>query len=199
MPRRIADSLCRIATGAAIRVETAAPDEPVYAAVDRPVILALSHDAELTHIAPADLVDRCLLVDLPGIAPRQRCRNAVLAAAYRDLRPEILGALCSAGGYQRLRIDGEGGSGRGYPCDGVGETVRFGDLALSQPASAALAAEHVRSAKVHCDAAAGNPRPAAPLTVRATHLLDETGCRKRLPSPSFCGTRRRSKAANDSI
>lgn len=128
MPRRIADSLCRIATGAAIRVETAAPDEPVYAAVDRPVILALSHDAELTHIAPADLVDRCLLVDLPGIAPRQRCRNAVLAAAYRDLRPEILGALCSAGGYQRLRIDGEGGSGRGYPCDGVGETVRFGDL-----------------------------------------------------------------------
>lgn len=95
MPRRIADSLCRIATGAAIRVETAAPDEPVYAAVDRPVILALSHDAELTHIVPADLVDRCLRVDLPGIAPRQRCRNAVLAAAYRDLRPEILGALCA--------------------------------------------------------------------------------------------------------
>ena len=199
MPRRIADSLCRIATGAAIRVETAAPDEPVYAAVDRPVILALSHDAELTHIAPADLVDRCLLVDLPGIAPRQRCRNAVLAAAYRDLRPEILGALCATAAINVCGSMARAGAAAAIHAMVSARRCGSGISTLSQAASAALAAEHVRSAKVHCDAAAGNPRPAAPLTVRATHLLDETGCRKRLPSPSFCGTRRRSKAANDSI
>ncbi|MCL4837518.1 MAG: hypothetical protein KJ058_06115 [Thermoanaerobaculia bacterium] len=92
LPAALADSLCRIATGAGFAARQLYSDsEQEVLEASRPVLLTSIGEAPL---ARPDLADRALSVVLP---PRRRFRpDADLAREFEAARPRALGALLDA-------------------------------------------------------------------------------------------------------
>ncbi len=93
IPPWLSDALCRLATGGGLSKRELYTDaDEVLLEARRPVLLTA-----IAEVATAsDLLDRCLTVTLPAIAPDQRRTEADLDAALAQARPVILGALLDA-------------------------------------------------------------------------------------------------------
>lgn len=93
IPPWLSDALCRLATGGGLSKRELYTDaDEVLLEARRPVLLTA-----IAEVATAsDLLDRCLTVTLPAIAPDQRRTEADLDAALARARPVILGALLDA-------------------------------------------------------------------------------------------------------
>lgn len=89
----LSDALCRMSTGGgfATREMYADADEVIFDA-QRPVILTSISDVATR----ADLLDRCLLLQLPTIPEEKRRTDDEIATALEAIRPRVLGALLDA-------------------------------------------------------------------------------------------------------
>ncbi|HLJ64227.1 MAG TPA: hypothetical protein VKT70_08985, partial [Stellaceae bacterium] len=87
---RLADALCRLATGAGISYREKGHAEPIQLYLKRPIILTVTVD----FVPPPDLVARALIVTLPDLTPETRRSEPELYVAFRDAFPQILGGLC---------------------------------------------------------------------------------------------------------
>jgi hypothetical protein len=93
IPSWLSDALCRLATDGAFSRRTLFTDgeETVFRS-QRPVLLT-----SITDVATRpDLLDRCIVVDLPPIPEERRRTEAELWAAFKTAWPRILGALLDA-------------------------------------------------------------------------------------------------------
>ena len=87
------DCLCRLATGGGFSTRTLYEnDEETIFDAQRPVIIN-GIDEVATR---ADLLDRCLMINLPRMEQDQRRPEAELWSTFDRARPRILGALLSA-------------------------------------------------------------------------------------------------------
>jgi hypothetical protein len=87
------DCLCRLSTGGGFSTRTLYEnDEETIFTATRPVIINGIEEVATR----ADLLDRCLLLNLPRIEQDQRRPEAELWRAFEEARPRILGALLSA-------------------------------------------------------------------------------------------------------
>ena len=93
LPVWLSDDLCRLATGGgfATRELYSDDEEKIFSAL-RPVILN-----GIEEIATrSDLLDRCILLELPMIPKEQRRNEADFLREFEEKRPLILGALLDA-------------------------------------------------------------------------------------------------------
>jgi hypothetical protein len=93
VPGWLSDALCRLSTGGgfATRELYSDDDEKIFSAL-RPVILN-----GIEEIATrSDLLDRCILLELPTISKERRRVEADLWREFEEARPRILGALLDA-------------------------------------------------------------------------------------------------------
>ncbi|HWB11539.1 MAG TPA: DUF3854 domain-containing protein [Pirellulales bacterium] len=93
LPAWLSDALCRLSTGGgfATRELFSDGDEVIFDAM-RPAILT-----SIVELAErSDLLDRCLLVNLPPIGDERRRDEKTLWAEFEAARPKILGALFDA-------------------------------------------------------------------------------------------------------
>jgi hypothetical protein len=101
IPQWLSDGLCRLATGGALAAGASpANGERTMIHPQRPVILNGIEE----FVAPSDLIDRAVFLDLPPIAPdRRRCAEEFWDAFHVDY-PRILGGLLDAvvGGLREL-------------------------------------------------------------------------------------------------
>ncbi len=89
----LSDCLCRLATGGgfATRELYSDADEAILNA-QRPVVFTAIEDVA----SRGDLLDRCIVLNLPAIPEDKRRPEAELWAAFEAARPRLLGALLSA-------------------------------------------------------------------------------------------------------
>jgi hypothetical protein len=89
----LSDGLCRLSTGGGFATrELYENDAEILLEAQRPVILN-----GIEEIATrSDLLDRCLLFNLPTIPKSERRSEADFWRDFYDARPRILGALCDA-------------------------------------------------------------------------------------------------------
>jgi len=90
----LSDALCRIATGSAFAARTlyADCDETLMAAVKPAVLNGISDVLERD-----DLRDRAIIVNLPPIAADRRTSEHAVWQAFREIHPQVLGALLDTG------------------------------------------------------------------------------------------------------
>lgn len=89
----LSDCLCRLSTGGGFSTRTLFEnDQETVFDAQRPVIINGIDDVATR----ADLLDRCLLLNLPRIEQAQRRSEAAIWAGFRAARPRILGGLLSA-------------------------------------------------------------------------------------------------------
>jgi hypothetical protein len=90
LPGWLSDCLCRMATGGGFATRMLfQDDEEVIFDAQRPAIVN-----GIDQIASrADLLDRCLMIDVPRIAPHKRRSEAELWKGFEGARPRIFGAL----------------------------------------------------------------------------------------------------------
>jgi hypothetical protein len=89
----LSDALCRLATGGGFATRMLYEnDEEVIFDAQRPVILNGIEDLSFR----SDLMDRCLVVELPRIEPSRRRAETVFWREFEQARPRILGALLDA-------------------------------------------------------------------------------------------------------
>src|SRR5581483_9581737 len=103
IPGWLSDALCRLSTGRgfATRELYSDDDEKIFSAL-RPVILN-----GIEEIATrSDLLDRCILLELPTISKEKRRVEADFWREFEEARPRILGALLSgvAAGLKNLAM-----------------------------------------------------------------------------------------------
>jgi hypothetical protein len=101
LPSDLSDALCSLSTcgGFATRTLYTDDEETIFRAV-RPILLN-----GIEGVAPrSDLMDRCVMVELPRIEGQCRKAKAEFWTAFTAARPRILGALLNvvAGALQRL-------------------------------------------------------------------------------------------------
>ena len=97
----LSDGLCRLATGGGFAGRALfSNDERVVLHAQRPVILNGIEE----FVQRGDLSDRTVFLNLPPIAPGQRCREDEFWPAFYLDRPRILGGLLDAvaGGLREL-------------------------------------------------------------------------------------------------
>lgn len=97
----LSDALCRISTGGGFSTRELYTDqEEIIFDSQRPVLLTSIEEVATR----SDLLDRCLVVQLPTIREDQRRPEAELYAAFEEARPAIFGALLDgvATAIQRL-------------------------------------------------------------------------------------------------
>jgi hypothetical protein len=93
LPPWLSDGLCRLSTGGGFATRELYENEAeVLLDAQRPVLL--NGIEELT--TRGDLVDRCLLFNLPTIPKGRRRSEAEFWREFYEARPRILGALCDA-------------------------------------------------------------------------------------------------------
>ena len=93
IPPSISDALCSLMTGGGFGTrELYSDDEEIIIDVARPVFLNGIADVATR----ADLLDRCVLLNLPPIAETERREERELDAAFGLAHPRILGALLDA-------------------------------------------------------------------------------------------------------
>lgn len=94
IPPWLSDGLCRLATGGGYAARALyTDDDEIVIDVQRPVILTGITDV----VTAPDLLDRCLLVELDAIAPKdRRTERALLAAWAAGPQRRLIGTLCSA-------------------------------------------------------------------------------------------------------
>jgi hypothetical protein len=93
LPGWLSDALCRLSTGGGFATrELYTDDEEVLFEAQRPVILNGIEEVA----SQGDLLDRMLVLDLPGIEEDQRRREDTFNQAFEAARPQILGALLDA-------------------------------------------------------------------------------------------------------
>jgi hypothetical protein len=93
LPAWLSDALCRIATGGGLATRTLYTDlDETLIDVMKPILLT-GIDSPATR---GDLVDRALVVALPAMADEARGDEAALWQRYAAIRPQLVGALCSA-------------------------------------------------------------------------------------------------------
>jgi hypothetical protein len=89
----LSDALCCLATGGAYATRTLyTDDDETILVAERPIILNGIEDIGTR----SDLLDRCLMVDLPRIEASQRRSEDALWQEFEKARPRILGALLNA-------------------------------------------------------------------------------------------------------
>jgi hypothetical protein len=102
IPRWLSDGLCRLATGGALPAHASWSAERAVIHAQRPVILNGIDE----FARRSDLIDRCVILDLPPIAARnRRCEDEFWQAFHHDYR-RILGALLDvlAGSLRELPL-----------------------------------------------------------------------------------------------
>lgn len=100
---RLSDALCRLATGGGFSTRTLYEnDEETIFNVKRPVILNCIEEA----VTRSDLLDRCLILNLPRIEEGKRRPEKQLNAEFELARPAILGGLLTAVA-EALRNEGQ--------------------------------------------------------------------------------------------
>jgi energy-coupling factor transporter ATP-binding protein EcfA2 len=91
----ISAALSALSSGTSVNIpHSASPREPLASSIARPIILAVppSVAAKLDpHLAA-----RALLVRFPELSPSRRRTEAALHAAFAELHPALLGAICRA-------------------------------------------------------------------------------------------------------
>ena len=93
IPLTMSDGLCRLSTGGGLSTrELYSNAEEVVFDATRPISLNGIDDI----VARADLLSRSLVLTLPPLKPAQRRQEKVMLAEFEDLRPRLLGALCTA-------------------------------------------------------------------------------------------------------
>lgn len=93
VPSWLSDALCRLSTGGgfATRELYTDQDEIIFDAM-RPVMLTSIEEVATR----SDLLDRCLIVWLPSIPEEKRRSEEEIMVAFKDVQPQILGALFDA-------------------------------------------------------------------------------------------------------
>lgn len=93
LPSKISDALCRFATGGGFAERKLYTNrEEVLVHIQRPIILN-----GIDEIATrGDLLDRAVVVHLPVIADTARLEESIAQTRFDDLRPGLLGGLCTA-------------------------------------------------------------------------------------------------------
>lgn len=117
LPLWFSDMLCRLSTGGGLATRELYSDaEEVLFEAQRPVILT-----GIEEIASqGDLLDRILILELPGIDDDHRCTEANFWKAFEQGRPLILGAL----------LDGVSGALRVLPTITLSGLPRMADFAV---------------------------------------------------------------------
>ena len=117
VPPWLSDALCRLSTGGgfATRELYTDMDEIIFDS-QRPVMLTSIEEVATR----SDLLDRCLVVWLPTIPTERRRAEADLMTAYKEVRPQILGAL----------LDGVSAALRNLPTVKLDGLPRMADFAL---------------------------------------------------------------------
>lgn len=93
IPPSVSDALCSLMTGGGFGTrELYSDDEEILIDVARPVLLNGIADVATR----ADLLDRCVLLNLPPIEEKDRKEETDLDPAFEVARPRILGALLDA-------------------------------------------------------------------------------------------------------
>jgi hypothetical protein len=117
IPDWLSDSLCCLATGAGFGTRTlyTDSDETLFQAT-RPIILTAIEDV----VTRADLMDRCLCVELEPIPDSQRRTEVEIEAEFSRVQPLILGAL----------LDGVAVALRSLPTTRLSTLPRMADFAL---------------------------------------------------------------------
>jgi hypothetical protein len=89
----LSDALCRLATGGGFATRTLYEndDETIFNAA-RPILLNGIEDIGTR----SDLLDRCLIIDLPRIDPKHRRTEKAFWSEFEVAQPRILGALLNA-------------------------------------------------------------------------------------------------------
>jgi hypothetical protein len=102
VPAWLSDCLCRLSTGGGFSTRTLYEnDEETIFESQRPLIINGIDDVATR----ADLLDRCLILNLPRIEQEQRRPEAELKKAFEEARPRILGALLSAVSVALREVD----------------------------------------------------------------------------------------------
>lgn len=90
VPPWLSDALCRLSTGGGFATrELYSDQDEVIFDTQRPLLLTSIEEVA----SRSDLLDRCLVVWLPAIPQDRRKTEAELFKAFREVRPQILGAL----------------------------------------------------------------------------------------------------------
>lgn len=93
---RFSAALCRLSSGAGFSLrQPHDPREPVPFHLQRPIILTLNRSSGATLGDPA-LADRALIVNLKPIPAAARRPESDIWREFEKLRPQLLGALCTA-------------------------------------------------------------------------------------------------------
>lgn len=93
VPPWLSDAFCRLSTGGGFTTRELYTDQDeVIFDSQRPVLLTSIEEVATR----SDLLDRCLIVWLPSIPENRRRSEAELFEAFREVRPQILGALLDA-------------------------------------------------------------------------------------------------------
>jgi len=84
----LADTMCRITSGAGLALKLDDHDAPVQQTIRRPILLVITPDCTL----PKSIADRALFVDLPPLESPQP--EPILVETLAAHLPKIFGALC---------------------------------------------------------------------------------------------------------
>jgi len=89
----LADALCRLSSGlgATFREAPGPAHEPLQQYYKRPILLTVTERFQ----CPDDIAKRALVVTLPPLTSQTRSEESLMAL-FRQTRPAILGALCTA-------------------------------------------------------------------------------------------------------
>src|SRR5262249_17026526 len=91
--RELSDALCCLATGGSYATRTLyTDDDETIIAAENPILLNGIEDIGTR----SDLLDRCLIVELPRIEPKHRRPKDTFWTEFDKARPRILGALLDA-------------------------------------------------------------------------------------------------------
>jgi len=166
VPPWLSDALCRMSTGGgfATRELCTDQDEVIFQS-QRPVLLTSIEEVATR----SDLLDRCLVVWLPGIPETKRRPEAEMFQAFRAARPQILGVL----------LDAVAGALKALPSTKLDRLRRMADFALwATAAETALGCPH----NTFLAAYAGNRASANEVALGASlvarpliEMLDEQG------------------------
>jgi hypothetical protein len=108
----LSDALCSLATGGGFATRTLySDDDETILVAERPIILNGIEDVGFR----SDLLDRCLIVELPRIEPDRRLAEALFWRDFEEARPRILGALLDAVSAALRRLPAVRESGAAWP------------------------------------------------------------------------------------
>ena len=173
IPTDLSDGLCRLSTGGGLATRTlySDEDETIFDA-QRPMILTSIEDIA----TKPDLLDRCLIIELPTISSDKRRTERELWAAFDEAHPRILGALLDALSAAMARLP-EIQSRQGVELSRLADFEQFGaavERALGSADGEFASAYAANRADAQLIALESSPVVAAIIKMAAKGPIDET-------------------------